>query len=288
MPTVSVVIPAYNSSDVISEAIESVLSQTYKDFEIIVVDDGGTDNTEEIIRSYDFPVNYIKQENGGAAVARNTGMHAARGDYIALLDSDDIWLPSKLEKQIEFLERETDVGVVCCDGFRWTPPSVPAECQRLSALRGVTPSRPSLEFMFKVHLILTSSVVFRRKLLETVGYMNPKLKHGQDVEFFIRLAAKTSLAYMDIPLKAYRVHCANTSSLITHENIRRRIRAHLTFRYATLEVVPQLKEYRSVRIFLRMPALIQYVMVVWWRFSHGGSIKYLSGCIFNYVRKFLG
>ena len=142
--------------------------------------------------------------------------------------------------------------------------------------------------MFKVHLILTSSVVFRRNLLETVGYMNPKLKHGQDVEFFIRLAAKSPLAYMDIPLKAYRVHCANTSSLITHENIRRRIRAHLAFRYATLEAVPQLKEYRSVRFFLQMPVLIQYVMVVWWRFSHGGSIKFLSACIFNYIRKFLG
>ena len=99
-PKVSVVIPTYNSSQFIVETLESVFAQTYKDYEIIVVDDGSTDNTKEVLQPYTSRIKYIYKENGGPASARNVGIKSAQGEYIAFLDSDDRWLPEKLEKHI--------------------------------------------------------------------------------------------------------------------------------------------------------------------------------------------
>ena len=111
-PTISVIIPTYNRADFIGRAIESVLDQTYQDFEIIVIDDGSKDNTENIVKSFDDTrITYIRlKDNKGAAVARNTGIGTARGKFIAFQDSDDEWLPQKLAKQMEVFEK-VDSGV---------------------------------------------------------------------------------------------------------------------------------------------------------------------------------
>ena len=115
---VSVIIPTYNRAHLISRAIKSVLNQTYQDFEIIVVDDGFIDNTEEIVKDFtDFKIHYIRHKhNQGVSAARNTGIRASRDEYIALLDSDDEWLPGKLGMQIKVLQSESsEVGVVFSD-----------------------------------------------------------------------------------------------------------------------------------------------------------------------------
>ena len=114
MPTVSVIIPTYNRALMVKDAIQSVLDQTYSDYEIIVVDDGSTDNTSKVIndlRSHSGKVHYIHQENKGRSAARNIGVHAARGDYIAFLDSDDMFLPEKLRVQVMTLENNLDFGM---------------------------------------------------------------------------------------------------------------------------------------------------------------------------------
>ena len=114
-PKVSVIIPTYNRAHLVGRAIRSVLNQTYQDFEIIVVDDGSTDNTEEVVKSFNDPrIRYIRhEENKGAAAARNTGIKAAKGKFIAFQDSDDEWLPKKLEKQMEAFDNASPkVGVV--------------------------------------------------------------------------------------------------------------------------------------------------------------------------------
>jgi len=111
-PTVSIIIPTYNRSQFVTEAIDSVLAQTYKDYEIIVVDDGSTDNTSEILEPYQDKIRYIFQENQGLSAARNTGIKDARGRFIALLDSDDLWLPGKLAKQMAALDKNGDVAFV--------------------------------------------------------------------------------------------------------------------------------------------------------------------------------
>ncbi|MGI8668594.1 MAG: glycosyltransferase family 2 protein, partial [Aridibacter sp.] len=103
-PLVSVIIPAYNAEQFISQTIESVLGQTLKDFEIVVVDDGSTDETAGIAESYGAPVRCIRKTNGGVSRARNTGIEHAVGKYIAFLDADDLWEPTKLEKQVALLD----------------------------------------------------------------------------------------------------------------------------------------------------------------------------------------
>lgn len=114
-PTVSIIIPTYNRSQLIARAVKSVLNQTYQNFELIIIDDGSTDNTRELVTSFnDERIRYIRhEENKGEAAARNTGLKAARCDYIAYQDSDDEWLPEKLARQIELLQDASpEVGVI--------------------------------------------------------------------------------------------------------------------------------------------------------------------------------
>ena len=108
MKEISVVIPAYNHGRFLREAIDSVLAQTYAPLEIIVVDDGSTDDTEQIVRSYGDRVRYIRQQNAGVGAARNNGIANARGEYVAFLDSDDLWLPEKLAVQVEYMRRHPE------------------------------------------------------------------------------------------------------------------------------------------------------------------------------------
>lgn len=116
MPKVSVIIPVYNCENFIEETLKSVLSQTYKDFEVIVVDDDSKDRTGEIVNVIkDKRIVYIHQENGGVSMARNNGILNSKGEYIALLDHDDLWLPEKLERQMPTLESNSKIGLVYSD-----------------------------------------------------------------------------------------------------------------------------------------------------------------------------
>jgi len=115
-PLVSVIIATYNRAHLIPQSIESVLSQTFKDYEIIVVDDGSSDNTKELLKNrYGESIIYIgKEKNEGLSAARNIGVKAAKGKYLAILDDEDIWLPEKLEMQIRLMQKNPSLGVVYC------------------------------------------------------------------------------------------------------------------------------------------------------------------------------
>ena len=290
MPTVSVIIPVYNGADLITDAIDSVLSQTYEDYEIIVVDDGSLDNIDEVVRAHKFPVKFLKQANSGAATARNTGMRNANGDYIALLDVDDIWLPEKLEQQVMLLDADSSVGMIFCDGFKWIPPSKPQQGSLLSKLHGHPPERPKLDLLFKINMIPTSSVLFRRALLSEVGYMNDALRRAQDFEFFIRVAAKAVIHYINMPLMAYRVHSKSTSSYITTRNVMEAIQRKVKVRRIVLEKLKQMKTKLtfSMILFGKAPMFIQYGMLLWWRLRYTPSTVYIFKALTRYGFKFLG
>jgi len=118
---VSVIIPAYNRANIVRETVDSVLRQTYAQFEVIVVDDGSTDNTREVLATYRDPrVRYFYKTNGGLSSARNFGLSAATGEYIAFLDSDDVWRPWKLSAQVEIFRRHSDVGMSWSDMSSFT------------------------------------------------------------------------------------------------------------------------------------------------------------------------
>ena len=119
MPEVSVIVPTFNRAKIVPKAIDSVIQQTYRDYEIIVIDDGSTDNTKTVLRKYDDKIVYRYKENGGISSARSSGIEIAKGNYIALLDSDDFWLKNKLEKQMTCFKENASYGMVAtrCSSF---------------------------------------------------------------------------------------------------------------------------------------------------------------------------
>ncbi|GAH74960.1 unnamed protein product, partial [marine sediment metagenome] len=167
-PTVSVIIPTYNRAYLIGRAIQSVLNQTYQDFEIIVVDDGSTDDTEEIVRSFkDKRIGYVRHEkNKGAAAARNTGIKAAKSEYIAFQDSDDEWLPEKLEKQMKVFENAPpEVGVVYTDFLR-----IKGNKKIHIPFSWVTQKEGNIhKELLKGNFVTTQSVVIRKKCFKKSG-----------------------------------------------------------------------------------------------------------------------
>ena len=189
MPKVSVIIPTCNCVEFLQEAINSVLSQRYQDFEIIVIDDGSSDNTKEVVGEYinrNFnKIRYFYQKNKGPSAARNKGIKESKGEYIAFLDADDIWSYNKIEKQIRVLENNLDVGFVYCDNFFVDEErkTIPNYGGKIKLVHGDI----TIE-LFCNRFIFVQAVVLRKKCLEKVGLFNEKLLVGEDYDFLLRLA----------------------------------------------------------------------------------------------------
>lgn len=203
-PLVSVITPAYNAEQYIAETIQSVIDQTYPHWEMLIVDDGSTDKTADVVARFDDPrVKLIPIEHSGLpAVARNRGIEAASGEYIAFLDADDVWYPRKLERQIKKFKAVPEAGLVHC-----RPEKL------VDNTRVPWPSRAiQYDFLFhelvKGNFICNSSVVVRRSVLEEHGLFDtdPRLKGTEDYELWLRLAIPTKFASVEEPLLLYRVH----------------------------------------------------------------------------------
>lgn len=201
---ITVIIPTYNRADYIEETIQSVLNQTYQNFEIIVSDDGSTDNTKEIVESFnDRRIKYIFHENSGLpAVTRNRGIKQSSGEYIALLDSDDLWLPDKLKKQIGEFEKNGNIGLVCTKSFHFNKEKKWIQYKHLSE------KDFTFKSLFLRNNIICSSVVIKKSVLDDVGLFNenPKIQSGEDYELWLRIAKKYEIKYVNIPLAKYRNH----------------------------------------------------------------------------------
>ena len=213
MIMVSVIIPVYNRAAYIGRAIESVLEQTYRDFEIIVVDDGSTDNTKEALKPYDDKIRYIYQENQGASGARNAGIKIAEGKYIAFLDSDDIWLPEKLEKQMELFQKSSKkLGVVYC-GVSYVDnktgqitktivPDYKGNVSDIILKRGSGPT--------------TSASVVKKECLKSAGLFDERLFSYEDTDLWIRISQSYKFDYIkDSLVKFLRNH----EQLSTNEQV---------------------------------------------------------------------
>ncbi|WP_017302983.1 glycosyltransferase family 2 protein [Spirulina subsalsa] len=183
-PLVSVVIPTYNRAYILERTIQTVLAQTYQNFEIIVVDDGSADNTSELMEKWtDSRIKYIRYEpNRRVCVARNVGMNASQGEYIALLDSDDQWSSQKLEKQLYGFNRP-EVGAVYCWSYFV---GVFNEIKRLRTSEARGDLRENL--LYKNFIGSASTIMFKREALEKDIYFDPELPFCEDWDFFIKLA----------------------------------------------------------------------------------------------------
>ena len=208
---VSVIIPSYNRAKTIRRAVDSVLSQTFKDLQVIVVDDGSSDNTEEVMEFYkDIPrVTYIKHpKNFGACAARNTGISAVEGAYTAFLDSDDCWLPEKVEKQMAFL-KEQDADIVFCSVKR-----IDKNGEELYPKEIKTDKNTSIETLHRMFLrgnfistgmFLGKSECFKETLFDE------SLPRLQDWDIAIRLSAKYKMVHLHEPLAEYYIQADSIS-----------------------------------------------------------------------------
>ncbi len=199
MPWVSVVIPTYNRAQQIGRAIDSVLAQTGVDCEIIVVDDGSRDTTGAVIRPYGDRVRYIRQDNAGPSAARNRGWRMAQHEWIAFLDSDDLWKPAKLRRQMELVER---TGTrVCFTDFDITGTQEPAEAMPTAGQAGKEVFEEPFELILQPSRVLyVQSMLIGRELLNRVGGFDERLRVGEDTKLVYELAFETPFAYVDEPL----------------------------------------------------------------------------------------
>jgi glycosyltransferase involved in cell wall biosynthesis len=210
--------PTYNRSHLLTESIQSVFDQTFQDFELIVVDDGSTDNTGEMVDSFRDPrIRYIYQENRGVAAARNTGIKAANGEYIAFLDSDDLWLTQKLELDIKLLDSRPDIPLTCSAvyafdgdtgkniGGRWPPESYLRELQEGSR-------QPLTEFLSRGSVFGIVAVDLRRQVFDEVGFFDESLSCGEDYDMLVRILQRFPIGIVNMPVVRVRLHRTSLSS----------------------------------------------------------------------------
>jgi len=198
---VTAVIPAYNCKSTIAEAINSVLKQTYNDIEVIVINDGSTDGTDKLVKQNYPDLTLINQDNRGVSWARNTGIKHSHGDLIAFLDADDIWLPEKIERQVDIFSHDQDIGLVTTeeyifDGYE----NIHNQNKEISLFKG-----DIVKNIFWKSGLCTSTVMVRKTVLDDVGEFRTELSAGEDDNLWIRIAFKYKVHLIKEPLVKYRI-----------------------------------------------------------------------------------
>jgi len=212
-PLVSVIIPNYNYASYVGKAIDSVLGQTYSNTEIIVVDDGSSDGSLDVLRQFGDRIKVIEQKNQGVSMARNNGVAASTGEYVAFLDADDIWLPEKLEKQMRIFDSDTEVGLVHCPMIY-----IDKDDHELSQSEEGMEGWVATEFLrFDRGVVLGagSTAVTPKTVFEEVGGFDRRQTTAADWDFSYRVASKYKVGLVADPHVLYRQHGTNM-----HGNIR--------------------------------------------------------------------
>ena len=218
---ISVVIPAYNHENYIAETINSAVSQTYDDFELIIINDGSIDKTEDVALSFkDSRIKYFRQNNQGAHVAINKGIEMSSGQYVTILNSDDVYLPDRFRRCVEFLDRNGDYSTVITKVSGINGNSLPVSKRDSTRIRAwmdwyekALTFFESDQFMpgsFSRNILITTSNYFMRKsVLEKIGGFLP-LRYAHDWDMLLRLSGETKIHLMDEILLKYRIHDSNT------------------------------------------------------------------------------
>ena len=273
MVKVSVIIPAYNGDRYIEEAIAGILAQTYTDYEIIVVDDGSTDNTEQIIKQYGDRIKYFSQANQGVAASRNLGLAQAQGEYIAFLDQDDVFLPHKLASQVALLDRDNSLGIVN-SGWQIVDQN--------GLFKSSVEPWQQIQNLTTANLIIWKPVflgamLFRRSWLDQTTGFDTALEQTPDVDLVIRLAGMGCPAdWVKETTVKYRQHEANASknTLLQSQELDLILERFFT----QPDLSPEIK---------KLEADSRYQSLVWsaWRLQQTGRLEEMSNCL-NKSRKY--
>lgn len=221
MPKVSVIIPTYNRSSLISAAIGSVLSQTYIDYELLVIDDGSTDATAEIVRGIQSDkLRYVYQENLGRSAARNHGIRLAEGEYIAFLDSDDLFTPTKLAEQVRFLDNNADYGLVYSYAMTVDENGNHLqECYYEGNLSGYI--YPQMLFL-KNNVITTPTVMVRAQILAETGGFDETMDICEDLDLWCRIARRHNVMQLQQHLAIIGIRSTEVLNVIESITARKR------------------------------------------------------------------
>lgn len=288
-PRLSVVIPTFNRAGMVEQAVESVLAQTLQPVEVIVVDDGSTDDTKQRLARFES-ISYVRQEHGGPGRARNTGMRLARGDYLAFLDSDDSLYPYKLELQARVFDTFRDVAMTYSEcsafddagfdevwhlrtyhesAFRGAPAGydhlfeTSMDLEATGLLRGL-PISPALTAgrrayfgnIFDVYLqrtiVFTNSMMFRREVLDEIGFQNESLRLFEDLDFALRLCRRHKVCFVDVPTYRLRYHRGQVSSMRNANRIyvwirKQQMLLHVTRRHALTNQAGKARTEASIK-----------------------------------------
>jgi glycosyltransferase involved in cell wall biosynthesis len=211
--TVSVIIPTFNNGPYIAEAVESALAQTITPSEIVIVDDGSTDQTEAVVRQFGDKVRYIKQSNAGACSARNRGIAESNSEFIAFLDADDKWFPEKLDRQLVCFYDDSQIGLVHCGMREFNSQSGNAIGHNIAGIEGWA-AHDILRWETSQLIGTGSTIIVRRSVIDDVGGFDEDLTHGEDWEFCLRVARKYKIGFVREALVDYRNHGSNVSKNI--------------------------------------------------------------------------
>lgn len=244
---VSVIIPTFNRARFLPDAIESVLNQTYTSLEIIVIDDGSTDDTKAVIEPYLDRVQYVQIQHGGISHARNEGLKRASGDYVCFLDSDDRYYAYKIEMQVTIMQKYPDIGLVCSEAsafddngfweeyhlqsyhspaYRRSDRSYEQIYSENVPLRELGPAFTTFadrklymghiyDFYFQSLIVFTNTVLLRKEIIDTVGLQNETYRLLEEYDFFLRCSKHFKVAFLDVPtymLRYHREQISNTRS----------------------------------------------------------------------------
>lgn len=216
LPLVSIIVPLYNGEKFIGQCLQSLVGQRYPNKEIIVVDDGSTDSGADVVKAFGDEVIYIYQDNAGSAVARNTGIENAKGDFIAFNDGDDIWAPNRLHQQVAFLQAHTEYGVATGSFGHVDEHFLFSQAQPVddSKMPEIVAERSGWVYhtLFETSWYHIIAALVRREILDKVRFV-PRFRRGQDFDFWLQLAHHTQIAQLDTVYAYYR----KNSDSISHK-----------------------------------------------------------------------
>ncbi len=207
VPRLSIVVPVYNRSLLARETLESALAQTFRDQETIVVDDGSEEDVEAALGGLSRRVRLVRRAHGGISAARNTGVREARGELVAFLDSDDLWLPGKCQAQIDLLEARPQLAACFTNHSHFKEGRI----VRRRRVDSAFDARP-LDLLVARPEVSTSSLLGRRDVLLALGPFDEALERGEDYDLFLKLAALHTIGFIDEPLVLYRIHDRNAAN----------------------------------------------------------------------------
>ena len=254
-PLVSIIIPAYNAAPFLEETLRSLIDQSYETWECIVVDDGSTDGTGALVSNFteDPRISYLKKENEGVSIARNTGYELSKGEYLAFLDADDLWKKNRLDKMLQKFEANPDLGLVHSH-----VQEIDAKSNLLSTVHRGKEGHilESLLLWQGCNIPAPSSILVKREVVERVGGFSPELSTAADQEFFFRVAAQFEVGMVPEVLGLYRMHDNNM-----HKNIQHMEEDHIR----AYQLAERHKLFKSNRFKRKCFANLYYILgSSWW------------------------